>query len=76
MNEATDYVHTHVINYEPTYIALNEAVTMVQDDDQGIYASEYLADVVDQHWQAMGLDADDLADVDYAEMIDWEMSNE
>ena len=75
MNEATDYVHTHVINYEPTYIALGEAVTMVWDDEDIHEARDYLADVVDQHWQAMGLDASDLADVDYAEMIDWEMSN-
>ena len=71
MNAATSYVQMHVVNYEPTYLALQEAVQMYVDGDDGIApARDFLADAVNQHRAGMGLDYDDLTgDVDYAAII-------
>jgi hypothetical protein len=75
MNEDTDYVHNAIVNYEPTYIALGEAVTAWQADQDGPIGPyrDQLRDDVEQHREAMGLDAGDLTDdVDYAAIIQFE----
>ena len=71
MNAATSYVQLHVVNYEPTYLALREAVRMYVDSDDGIApAREFLTDAVERRCAAMGLDPEDLTDeVDFAAII-------
>lgn len=79
MNEDTDYVHTHVVNFEPTYNVLVDVCQRWADDetnDRSEYRDE-LRDAVEQHYLEMGLDAEDLSDdVDYGVMIEWELGNE
>jgi hypothetical protein len=75
MNESTDYVHSAVINYEPTYLVLMEVVSEWGDDQSGPLAPyrDALRDAVEMHREAMGLDISDLNDdVDYAAMIEYE----
>lgn len=75
MNNDTDYVHTHIVNYEPTYLALADIVRRWEDDETNGIADyrDDLQAVVEQHWEAMGLDYSDLTDdVDYAVMIQFE----
>lgn len=75
MNDATDYVHTHVVNYEPTYLVLDEVTHMYREGDYEDMAAlrDALAESVDQHWPEMGLHPTDLSDdVDYAAMIEYE----
>lgn len=76
MNEATDYVHTHVVNYEPTYLVLSEAVERYRNGayDDVAELRNAVAESVDQNWQAMGLDATDVNDddVDFVAMIEFE----
>lgn len=78
MNEDTDYVHTHVVNYEPTYDVLNDVCQRwMVDHTNGIaeYRDE-LQKAVELHAHAMGLNSVDLTDdVDYAVMITWEVEN-
>lgn len=81
MNEDTDYVHTAVINYEPTYTELQDA-TAAWMDDQSNPIGEYRDQVRDaveaavrDDPQGIGLDPSDLTDdVDYAAMIAFEAS--
>jgi hypothetical protein len=77
MNEDTDYVHTHVINYEPTYLVLMDVVTRWNEDQSNGIADyrDELRAAVESHADAMGLDPEDLSDdVDYAAMIEYEAS--
>jgi hypothetical protein len=71
MNAATEYVQMHVVNYEPSYLALREAVDMYVNGDDGIApARDFLADAVSQHLSGMGLDPEDLTDeVDFAAIV-------
>ena len=71
MNAATEYVQMHVVNYEPSYLALREAVDMYVNGDDGIApARDFLSDAVSQHLSGMGLDSEDLTDeVDFAAII-------
>lgn len=78
MNEDTDYVHTHVINYEPTYDVINDVCQRWMSDQSSPRAQyrDELQDAVELHYIAMGLDLDDLTDdVDYGVMIEWEIEN-
>lgn len=73
MNDSTSYVRMHVINFEPTYLALMDAVAMLDDGAPMCESRDRLAESVDYHREAMGLDADDLDfDVDFADMIEFE----
>jgi hypothetical protein len=78
MNESTEYVRMHVINFEPTYLALMEAVKDYQSETLTFHeAREELAAAVHTHREAMGLRASDLGDdVEYGEMIDFEVGEE
>lgn len=71
MNAATEYVQLHLVNYEPSYLALRKAVDMYVNGTDGIApARDFLADAVSEHMTGMGLDAEDLSDdVDYAAII-------
>lgn len=80
MNEDTDYVHTAVINYEPTYFALQEAAEAWMDDQSGPRAPyrDQLRDAVEAAVRddpdGIGLQDGDLTDdVDYGSMIDFEL---
>lgn len=68
MNDATEYVHDHIVNYEPTYIALMDCVNHNMHPNT-------LKTVVRHSCTAMGLQYEDLRDVDYAAMIQWEREN-
>jgi len=75
LNESTDYVHTHVVNFEPTYLVLSEVVELYRGGDYEDMAAlrDAIAEAVDDHWPDMGLRASDLDDeVDYAAMIEFE----
>lgn len=71
MNSATRYVQMHVVNFEPTYLALRQAVAMFVEGDDGIGpARDFLTDAVERHRDAMGLDPEDLVDdVDFAAIV-------
>jgi len=78
MNADTEYVRMHVVNYEPTYVALNHAVSLYWNDEgKGIAAArDYLRDAVERHYRDAGLDDEHLTDdVDYADIIVWECDN-
>lgn len=74
MGAVTERVYDHIVNYEPTYLALQEAVALYQESSDGIAeARELLADAVEGGaFRAAGLDCSDLDGVDYSEMIQWE----
>lgn len=75
MNYTTDYVHTHVVNYEPTYLILSEVVDLYREGDYEdmVTLRDAMAEAVDDHWPVMGLCAEDLTDdVDYIAMIEFE----
>lgn len=75
MNEATSYVHLHVVNYEPSYLALMDAVNRLRNGEELREVRESLADAVAEHVGGMGLRTNDLgADVDYTAMIEYEMA--
>lgn len=74
MNEATNYVHDFVVNYEPTYIALCHAKALHQNGE-ATKAEVYMIEAVARYYRAMGLVLFDLVDVDYEEMIRWEIEN-
>lgn len=71
MNADTEYVQLHVVNYEPTYLALLTAVDMYVNGTDGIAAArDHLADAVAEHRDAMGLNPEHLTDeVDYAAIV-------
>lgn len=75
LNEDTDYVHTAVINYEPTYVVLVEAANGYDDDTfDRPEARDMLRGAVEAHYEAMGLELSDLTDdVDYGAMIEFEL---
>lgn len=79
MNTDTDYVHTHIVNFEPTYLVLAGAATVWADPDPNVTLAELrdeLADAVERHCAEMGLCPSDLThDVDYAVMIEWEVDH-
>jgi hypothetical protein len=78
MNEDTDYVHTHIVNYEPTYLVLANCVLAWEDDQHGPLAPyrDILRSEVEANFVAMGLHPRDLTDdVDYAAIIEWELEN-
>jgi hypothetical protein len=78
MDSDTDYVHTHVVNYEPTYLVLEAAAEVWAHPDPNVTLAELrddLRDAVEQSWPEMGLRYADLDDVDYAAMIEWEVEN-
>ena len=71
MNAATEYVQMHVVNYEPTYLALLQAVQLFVEGDDGIApARDLLVDSVTEHRAAMGLDDEEVGDdVDFAAIV-------
>lgn len=77
MDTATEHVHLHVVNYEPTYVALNHAISMYENDGGrgAAEARDYLIDAVERHALDAGLDYSDLDDVDYSAMIQWEVAH-
>jgi len=75
MNTDTDYVHTHVVNFEPTWLVLANCVAAWQEDTTAPMAvyRDILRDEVERHREAMGLNPEHLTDdVDYAVMIQFE----
>jgi hypothetical protein len=78
VNESTQYVRMHVVNYEPLYVALNHAVSLYRPAEHGSIdaARDYLSAAVGRHYRDAGLDDRHLSgDVDYAEMVRWEFDN-
>jgi hypothetical protein len=71
MQNKTDYVQMHVVNYEPTYKDLMVAVEGVLSGLDLQQARDILLDSVHQHYEAMGLKYDDIddSDVSYTTMI-------
>jgi hypothetical protein len=65
----------HMANYEPSYLVLMEAASLYGDGEIELSeARDMLADAVEKHWEAMGLQLSDLDDdVDYASMIEYEI---
>lgn len=74
MDAATDYAHTAIVNFEPTYLALGKAVADWTADTTGPIAPyrDQLRDAVEANVTAAGLDWADLNGVDFAVMIQWE----
>lgn len=77
MNEDTNYVHTHVVNYEPTYLVLMEAVNNYRDGGDLCQSRDMVEDAIESNVAGMGLQPSDLTDdVDCIDMILWELGNE
>lgn len=82
MNADTDYVHTHVVNFEPTYNVLVDVCRRWADDETNARA-EYRDELRDAVWSAalddpehFGLDLAEITeDVDFGIMIEWELEN-
>lgn len=75
MDANTDYVHDHVVNFEPTYNALVTAVREVERGERAVELVDPLADIVHEYHAEMGLQVQDLLDVDWCSMIEWEVQN-
>lgn len=72
MNAATEYVYDAIINYEPTYRALQVAVQGLQADElETDQARDVLLDQVHADYDSMGLTYDEIdnTDVDYIGLI-------
>jgi hypothetical protein len=76
MDEPTAYVRMHVINYEPSWLALHDAATRYRDDILTLaQASELVAAATGKHRAAMGLKPKHLTgDIGYADMVELEAS--
>lgn len=75
MNADTDYVHTAVINYEPTYAVLDDIASRWQGDGEEPIAAyrDELQGAVEANFAVMGLHPSDLTDdVDYVDIIRFE----
>ena len=68
MDKNTTYVHDHIVNFEPTYLALMRAV-------RGALSANELRTIVRRNYQQCGLRSPDLIGVNYAAMIEWESDN-
>jgi hypothetical protein len=76
MDQDTDYVHTAMVNYEPTYLILERAARGYLDSRLELWeARDMVTDAVEQHADAMGLRPADLLNVDYAVIIQWEVEH-
>jgi hypothetical protein len=76
MNDDTAYVHTYVIDYEPTYLALTEAAHSYREVRRKLsQARDMLAEAVKKHCSAMGLKLEVFSDVDYTAMIENEIGH-
>lgn len=68
MDEVTEYAHTHVVNFEPAYLRLQDAVA-------GTKSAAALRGLVLANFEAMGLNRSDLRGVNWQAMVDWEREN-
>mgnify|MGYP001353043952 CR=1 FL=1 len=70
MDTPTRTVYERVSAYEPAFAALAHAVSLYVEGDAGIApARDYLTDAVERHRRDMGLEHQDLDEVDYAAII-------
>jgi hypothetical protein len=79
MDAATDEAHTAIVNFEPTYLALGQAVADWTADMTGPIAPyrDQLRDTVETlAHNAPDFDGIDWAEVDFASMIDWEVDQD
>lgn len=74
MDEDTDYVHTAVVNYEPTYLVLDDAARRYHDDEIELWeARDLVTEAVERMaCSEMGLRPADLIGVDYGLMVQFE----
>lgn len=77
MSSATEYVHTHVINYEPTYLVLVQAGNDYAAGGDVVTAANAVQDVTGNNLAAMGLDREDFedSDVSWIDMVLFEVDS-
>jgi hypothetical protein len=74
LDKVSSRVHEAVVNYEPTWQAVCEAVDGYTDDELTLQeARDLLRDAAEKHYKALGLELSDLDDADFSAIIQYEI---